>query len=474
MPGLRELSKKWLQLAGIGLDPFASAVRKARITLSRIARRGMVVPDEISRPVLRAAQAVLAGNVTAEIEQEFYIAYSRIARLVSRRRTEANGEPEQPFEDALKDSQLLLKHASESGVAIDKAIVEPLLAARTALATDTLNDSVRATFYEAYTRLARLFGDVTAETIRNCSSPETKRALIHDRNTALTITFVIAVLSVIMFVMDAMSAKIVADIASANASAASLRAALTPPGTTMLIDPSYADDPCSTLKTRPTDANAPTVRDVKDVEELQQFAATIRDLNGRTVKLNSMLIYPECGPYSKCWASGHNKALMGRPQGGAESELQLNPAILNYTGEVLCKIRTYQGVRTFATNVQEDYMAVIGAFASYALPIVYALLGAYAFRLRLFAETIKKRTYHPSFSDSARMITAVIAGAICGIINPAKGLALSPLATAFLVGYGVELFFRFLDTLINAFGSPPVAGQRAANDPSKPLGQNPA
>jgi len=107
-----------------------------------------------------------------------------------------------------------------------------------------------------------------------------------------------------------------------------------------------------------------------------------------------------------------------------------------------------------------DYAAIVGAFASYALPIVYALLGAYAFRLRLFSETIRKRTYHPSFSDSARMITAVIAGAIAGLFNPAQGLALSPLATAFLVGYGVELFFKFLDTLINAFGAPPVAARR--------------
>jgi hypothetical protein len=51
------------------------------------------------------------------------------------------------------------------------------------------------------------------------------------------------------------------------------------------------------------------------------------------------------------------------------------------------------------------------------------------------------------------MITAVIAGAIVGLFNTSQGISLSPLATAFLVGYGVELFFRFLDTLIN-FGAP--------------------
>ena len=158
-----------------------------------------------------------------------------------------------------------------------------------------------------------------------------------------------------------------------------------------------------------------------------------------------------------CAALGRN----GKPQDDTHlnRQLQLNPTIQNYTAEVLCKIKTYQLVRTFSSNVQMDYATFVGAIASHALPIIYALLGAYAYRLRLFSETIRKRTYHPSFSDSARMITAVIAGAISGLLNPAQGLSLSPLATAFLVGYGVELFFKFLDTLINAFGSPPVARQ---------------
>lgn len=50
------------------------------------------------------------------------------------------------------------------------------------------------------------------------------------------------------------------------------------------------------------------------------------------------------------------------------------------------------------------------------------------------------------------------AGAICGLFNPAQGLVLSPLAVAFLVGYGVELFFKLLDTLIASFDRAPKGG----------------
>jgi hypothetical protein len=174
------------------------------------------------------------------------------------------------------------------------------------------------------------------------------------------------------------------------------------------------------------------------------------------------LNYLECDPYGQCEGEKeHNEQLAKGVS--LDSLMQINPAIANYQAEVLCKIRTYQEIRTFATNVQADYAAVVGALISYALPIFYALLGAYAYRLRLFADTIKKRTYHPSFSDSARMITAVIAGAICGLFNPAQGLALSPLATAFLVGYGVELFFKLLDTAVNAFGSVSPSGAKVAS-----------
>ena len=56
------------------------------------------------------------------------------------------------------------------------------------------------------------------------------------------------------------------------------------------------------------------------------------------------------------------------------ARLQINPTILNYTAEVLCKIQTFQQVRTFASNVQADYASLIGAIPAFALPILYAWL----------------------------------------------------------------------------------------------------
>ncbi len=134
------------------------------------------------------------------------------------------------------------------------------------------------------------------------------------------------------------------------------------------------------------------------------------------------------------------------------NEFELNPGLINPTAEFLCKVGTWQEVPASLTNVQKTYAAAYGGIVTNGLPILYALLGAYAYRLRLFAETVRTRTYHPSFSDSARLITAIIAGAVAAIFKPIGNLSGSPLAVAFLLGYGVEFFFKFLDSILGALG----------------------
>jgi hypothetical protein len=172
---------------------------------------------------------------------------------------------------------------------------------------------------------------------------------------------------------------------------------------------------------KPPDAGEKLVHTVADVQGLQSFAITIRDLQGRAIKLNAvirLLGMIEVNTFNKM------------SEESVRTQLEIDPAIINYTASVLCKIQAFQTVRSFAANVQSDYTAMVGAIMASMLPIAYAWLGAYANRLRLFSETIRKRTYHPSFADSARMITAVIAGSIVGLFNPMQNVAtLSPLAT---------------------------------------------
>jgi len=67
---------------------------------------------------------------------------------------------------------------------------------------------------------------------------------------------------------------------------------------------------------------------------------------------------------------------------------------------------------------------------------------------------MSSRTFVPSHSDSARFLIAAIGGAVVGLFNNFtinQGASIPPLAIAFLVGYAVDVFFSFLEGLIQAF-----------------------
>ena len=452
-----------------GKRDFARTLNEAQLRLHAVVAAGIEVDASVIMPILAARDAYKQGNVDPTMEASFYAAYAKLSKdskKVSGLINVVRDDLQDPFEGAIDDAEVLMRFASESGTDVEAEIVAPILAARMEFSNDMATDTVRAAFYAAYSRLARKFGDVTADSIRKCSSPDTHRRLARYRFWAVVLTINIAFFSVMTFVADSISKKVVDNITLANGYAAKLRTGLTgSEGNVLSLEEFSKKDPCELIDTIPTDlANDKKIKTLSDVEGIQIFASTIRDIHGESLKLNKFVFGWECDPFGLCFkkdAKGHNDWVKNNEK-YIRTRLQINPTIINYPAEVLCRIQVYQTIRSFASNVTSNYSAIVGAVLSFALPIFYALLGAFAYQLRLFGETIRKRTYHPSFADSARMITAVIAGAIVGLFNPAKGLALSPLATAFLVGYGVELFFKFLDTILNSFNSSSTPG------PSKP------
>jgi hypothetical protein len=113
---------------------------------------------------------------------------------------------------------------------------------------------------------------------------------------------------------------------------------------------------------------------------------------------------------------------------------------------------TYQDVRFFAQNITTDVLTFYGAFNTCILPILYALLGTCAYLLRSFEDQMTTRTFTPSVANSARFVIAAIGGTVIGLFGGFTSQAsASPLAMAFLVGYGVEIFFAFLENLIRSF-----------------------
>jgi putative flippase GtrA len=86
--------------------------------------------------------------------------------------------------------------------------------------------------------------------------------------------------------------------------------------------------------------------------------------------------------------------------------------------------------------------------------VFYALLGACAYLLRSLEEQIKLRTFSKSNAHTARFLIAGIAGGVVGMFNNfniSQNASVPPLAIAFLVGYAADVFFSFVEGLLQTF-----------------------
>jgi hypothetical protein len=147
-------------------------------------------------------------------------------------------------------------------------------------------------------------------------------------------------------------------------------------------------------------------------------------------------------------------------------KLELDPGLnVRLAQELTEKAEAYQQVRYFANTVQERVAVWYGAIATCLLPVLYALLGAVAYLLRLYEDQIKTRTLIPADRHTARFLIAGIGGLVVGLFNNvSEGITISPFALAFLVGYAVDVFFAFLEGLLQMFRRNPAnPGSQSAN-----------
>jgi hypothetical protein len=102
--------------------------------------------------------------------------------------------------------------------------------------------------------------------------------------------------------------------------------------------------------------------------------------------------------------------------------------------------------------------------SGFLLPMLYGLLGACAFVLRKLSDEIDKLTYanDARVRYSLRLNIGLLSGLAVGwFIKAGAGdatlVSLSPLALAFVAGYGSDLFFVALDKIVQAFTSAPAS-----------------
>lgn len=114
------------------------------------------------------------------------------------------------------------------------------------------------------------------------------------------------------------------------------------------------------------------------------------------------------------------------------------------------------------TIVRSKLDMILLYLSGYVLPILYGLLGACAFVLRKLSDEIDKLTYaHDArVRYTLRLNVGMLSGLAMGwfvktdATEAATLTTLSPLALAFVAGYGSDLLFTALDKIVATFSSP--------------------
>jgi len=353
------------------------------------------------------------------------------------------------FAVALDDAERLLKYAAEIGIDVDDNTRNSILEAR-ATVSSGWNAKTAANLLAALTKLAAQLKPVTAESLRSFNTRPTVRTYWI---VAICLGVLIVPFSLASFVSSAISQTIKADIVTANDLAVKLTAQFGPIAHQAPAANTVSNNATGTSSSLPAGLRAAEV-----VTELQTFASLIRSIYARSRQLNWFILDSVHDPFSNLKGPGEYKNTFELP---VPLPSELGPVV---SGRVL----VYQDARSFGQDVVDDVSVFYGAIATCLLPVLYSLLGTCAYLLRSFSQEMSNRTFVPSHSDSARFLIAAIGGAVVGLFNNftiSQGASIPPLALAFLVGYAADVFFSFLEGVIQAFtknkGSTASAGSGA-------------
>ena len=369
-----------------------------------------------------------------------------------RRKTDShiadNGPAWKPLPDfprAVDDGLRLLVYAAEVGTSVDDATRTSILHAKAATSA-VWDETVSAGLLAALTKLAADLHPVTAESLGASSGKLTKPTIKTLQSWAILLAIPIVVFSVLGFVSSSISSAIRTDITAANELLVKLRSELGSP-----------EAPTEGTPDKPALPKGLNEGDV--LTQLQQYASTIRAIDARARQLNWFVFYAERDPFAEYrWnpkLSDKGQEINKANQEKLKDKFQLPLGLSNKPKALDTLTATYQDVRSFAQDILDLVSVSYGAITTCLLPILYALLGTCAYLLRSFEEQLRTLTFTPSSRATwARFLIAGIGGAVVGLFGNFSindGASISPLAIAFLVGYAVDVFFSFLEGLLQSF-----------------------
>jgi hypothetical protein len=340
----------------------------------------------------------------------------------------------------LAEAELLLSYAVESGVQVDPGVSRSILEAGTASHAGW-TEPLATNLLTAEAILTATLKPVTAESLKNSVRYRSKKRRLLLPAAMCLLAAVIIVYSTGAVLFSSFSTSISKNLDIANPLAVKLVSELGPPAqapdTALCLN---ADVPAAGVHgaSNSDPSKLPEGITRKDViQDLQTFAAAIRAMYSGAHRMNQL-----SGFQTDPFKFGEKTA-----DSSITKVLELPPGVPDLALAATERVCVYQRARYYAQSTEESAKIFTGAIATCILPVLYALLGAGAYVLRRLEIQLRSRTFINE-ALSPRFITAAIAGAVVGIFNFGQGVSVSPLAIAFLAGYAVDVFFTFLESMI--------------------------
>jgi hypothetical protein len=151
---------------------------------------------------------------------------------------------------------------------------------------------------------------------------------------------------------------------------------------------------------------------------------------------------------SMMWSFRHNTGVV----------IAAPPQTLYWTDWYPYATKFVQVAKTQALSAEGNANLISGIIASYVLPILFGTIGAVAYVIRAISDQIRNTTFTGSspIRHVMRVMLGALMGAVIGLFSTLSAqINLSPLALAFLSGYGVEAVFSMFDGVVARFRDAP-------------------
>jgi hypothetical protein len=311
----------------------------------------------------------------------------------------------------LTKAELLLAYAADNGIKLGDEERRAILTFRL-LDQDQRDADTVDKLFKAYIKLAdSLKPPITVDSIVE-TSRERNRGVQKYRKIVFVLSLFVIPFSILAFVSSAIAVKIGQQIDDGNSIIFQLRDGL---GPNFLGETGKVNDSDVIMKT-------------------QQLSTTMRGI----YELSNKLGY----------------TLFGLMPPRPDSPKPIPAGIPDVAKTIKAMIPEFQELRQYGQSGRDLVAVIYGAISTRILPVLYALIGVCAKLLGQFERQIRTRTYIQSEANSAQFVVAAIAGGVVGLFNNftlGQSASIPPLAVAFLVGFSVDMFFSFLETLSQSF-----------------------